>query len=122
MSITIEILAERISVLEKQMALLMSNKTLDISDEKPKKLKKAKVDNNSDNEDKPKKQRTSGYILYSNANRDQVKEALMDGDEKPKNTDIMKKLAAQWKELSDDERDQWNNKAKEIKEAQQVYT
>ena len=118
MSITIEILAERISVLEKQMALLMSNKTLDISDEKPKKLKKAKVDNNSDNEDKPKKKRTSGYILYSNANRDEVKEALMEGDEKPKNTDIMKKLAAQWKELSDDERDQWNNKAKEIKEAQ----
>ena len=114
----LEAALERVKILEKQMALLMSTKSVDISDEKPKKQKKIKVDNNSDNEDKPKKKRTSGYILYSNANRDEVKEALMEGDEKPKNTDIMKKLAAQWKELPDDEREQWNNKAKEIKEAQ----
>ena len=118
MSTTIEILTERIGVLEKQLAFLMTDKTVDISDEKPKKQKKTKVDSNSDNEEKPKKKRTSGYILYSNANRDEVKESLMEGDEKPKNTEIMKKLAAQWKVLSDDEREEWNNKAKEIKEAQ----
>ena len=58
---------------------------------------------------------TSGFILYSNAHRDEVKESLTEGDEKPKNTDIMKKLAENWKLLSDEDREKWNTKAKEIK-------
>ena len=38
--------------------------------------------------DKPKKKRTSGYILYSNAHREEVKEELSGAEgEKPKNTD-----------------------------------
>ena len=114
MSITIEVLAERVGVLEKQIALLLSEKGVDVSDTKEtkttKKHKKVK-----DDEDKPKKKRTSGYILYSNAHRDEVKESLTEGDEKPKNTDIMKKLAENWKLLTDDDREKWNTKAKEIK-------
>ena len=114
MSLTIEVLAERVGVLEKQIALLLSEKALDVSevkDAKPtKKPKKVK-----DDDDKHKKKRTSGYILYSNAHRDEVKESLTEGDEKPKNTDIMKKLAENWKLLSDDEREKWNAKAKELK-------
>ena len=105
------ILVERLDVLEKQMAVLLSEKAADVSDTKaPKKTKKAK-----DDDDKPKKKRTSGYILYSNAHRDEVKESLTEGDEKPKNTDIMKKLAENWKALEDDEKEKWNSKAKEIK-------
>ena len=123
MSITIEILAERVATLEKQLALLgaparlallLSDKAGDVSPTKPaketKKPKKAKEE-----EDKPKKKRTSGYILYSNAHRDEVKEALTEGDEKPKNTDIMKKLAENWKLLDDAGREEWNAKAKELK-------
>ena len=113
MSLTIEILAERVAVLEKQIAMLLSEKAVDVSEVKPtKKSKKVKED-----EDKPKKKRTSGYILYSNAHRDQVRDSLVDGDEKPKNTDIMKKLAENWKLLSDEDRELWNTKAKELKDA-----
>ena len=113
MSLTIEILAERVSVLEKQIAMLLSEKAVDVSEVKPtKKSKKVKED-----EDKPKKKRTSGYILYSNAHRDEVRDSLVDGDEKPKNTDIMKKLAENWKLLSDEDRELWNTKAKELKDA-----
>ena len=111
MSLTIEILAERVAVLEKQIALLLSEKAVDVSDSKPaKKPKKVKEDDGQ-----PKKKRTSGYILHSNAHRDEVKESLTEGDEKPKNTDIMKKLAENWKLLSDEDRDKWNTKAKELK-------
>ena len=121
MSTTLEILTERVAVLEKQMALLLSEKAIDVSETKPtKKSKKVKDDDDKpkkvkDDDDKPKKKRTSGYILYSNAHRDEVKESLTEGDEKPKNTDIMKKLAENWKLLSDDEREKWNTKAKELK-------
>tara|TARA_B100000886_G_scaffold233704_1_gene163348 strand:+ start:341 stop:670 length:330 start_codon:yes stop_codon:yes gene_type:complete len=82
---------------------------------KEKKEKKAKKET-SDDEDKPKKKRVSGYILFSNANRDEVKGKLADGDEKPKNTEVMKELAKMWKELGDDEKEIWNNKAKELKD------
>ena len=121
MSTTLEILVERVAVLEKQIALLLSEKAVDVSETKPtKKSKKAKDDvdkpkKTNDDDDKPKKKRTSGYILYSNAHRDEVKESLTEGDEKPKNTDIMKKLAENWKLLGDDEREKWNTKAKELR-------
>jgi len=112
MTLTIDILAERVAVLEKQIALLLSEKAVDIAVSKPTKKNK----NTKDHDDKPKKKRTSGYIIYSNAHRDQVKETLTNGDEKPKNTDIMKKLAENWKLLNDDDRAKWNNKAKELKD------
>ena len=112
MSLTIEVLTERVAVLEKQLALILSEKAVDVSETKDtKKTKKTKED-----DDKPKKKRTSGYILYSNAHRDEVKDTLTEGDEKPKNTDIMKKLAENWKLLSDDDRAKWNAKANEMKE------
>ena len=114
MSITIEVLAERVGLLEKQIALLLSDKAVDVSETKETKTTK-KPKKVKDDDDKPKKKRTSGYILYSNAHRDEVKESLTEGDEKPKNTDIMKKLAENWKLLSDDGREKWNTKAKEIK-------
>tara|TARA_B100000427_G_scaffold201264_1_gene167254 strand:- start:115 stop:465 length:351 start_codon:yes stop_codon:yes gene_type:complete len=111
MSTTIEILAERVAVLEKQIALLLSEKAVDVSETKPaKKSKKVK-----DNDDKPKKKRTSGYIIYSKAHRDEVKESLTEDSEKPKSTDIMKKLAENWKLLSDEDREKWNAKATELR-------
>ena len=110
-------LAQRVEVLEKQLALLLETKTTeDKQPKKPKKEKKPKKDDSSDDE-KPKKKRVSGYILFSNATRDEVRDKLADGDEKPKNTDIMKELARLWKELPDEEKESWNAKAKELKES-----
>ena len=102
----------RVELLEEQIAQLLSDKTID---EKPK--KKAKKDKKADSDDdKPKKKRTSGYILYSNSTRDEVKDALtLDGD-KPKNPDIMRELAKNWKALGEEEQEVWKAKAKEIKD------
>ncbi len=115
MSMTIEILSQRIEVLEKQLALLLNTEQETDNSKKPKKTKKSKDD--SDSEDKPKTKRTSGYILFSNANRDEVRNSLTKDDEKPKNTDIVRELARKWKELSDEDKEPWNAKAKEIKDA-----
>ena len=122
MSMTIEIVAQRVAALESQMSELSTKmeelvKVVSKKEKKEKKEKKAKKDAvSSDDEDKPKKKRVSGYILFSNANRDDVKEKLAEGDEKPKNTEVMKELAKMWKELGDDEKEVWNAKAKELKD------
>jgi hypothetical protein len=115
MAMTLEILTERVTTLEKQIAQLLSNSDPELKKEK--KAKKAKKDAvSSDDEEKPKKKRVSGYILFSNANRDDVKDKLADGDEKPKNTEVMKELAKLWKALGDEEKEVWNTKAKELKD------
>ena len=106
----------RVELLEKQIAQLLSDKTIDVSDDKPKKKPKKEKKPDSD-DDKPKKKRTSGYILYSNSTRDEVKDALTTDGEKPKNPDIMRELAKNWKALSEDEQEVWKVKAKEIKDA-----
>jgi len=107
-NVTLESLSLRLDTLEKQMTLLSKN-TSDEPTKKPKKDKKS-------DDDKPKTKRTSGYILYSNAHREKVKEELSDEETKPKNTDIMKKLAENWKELDDKDKEVWNLKAKELKD------
>ena len=115
MAMTLEILSQRVEALEKQLALLLENKNEQVVEKKPKKTKKAKDDSSDD--EKPKTKRVSGYILFSNATRDEVRDSLNTGDEKPKNTDIMKELARRWKELSDEDKEPWNAKAKELKDA-----
>ena len=90
---TIEILAERIQTLEKQIAMLT----------KSPKVKTQKV----------KGSRMSGYILYSKDSREKVvAELSAKSEEKPKSSDIMKELGARWKALGDDEKEAWNDKAK----------
>jgi hypothetical protein len=116
MALNIEILSQRVEVLEKQMAALLADNSIKI-DDKPnnktkkedKSKKKAKKD---DKEDKPKKKRVSGYLLFSKVNRDEVKQELF-GDEKPKNSDIMVELGKRWKALDDDEREEWNTQARQ---------
>jgi len=107
-------LAKRVEVLEKQIALLLSTETEPKKVKKsPKKAKKAE----SSDDDKPKVKRTSGYIIFSNATRDEVKAKLAVGEEKAKNTDVMKELAIMWKALDDEERDEWNAKAQQVRDA-----
>ncbi len=117
---TIAMLVDRIETLEKQMALLLKDTKVPNDDVKTKKepkskesKKKVKDETSSDDEDKPKKKRgPNGYILFSNANRDEVKEKLTTGDEKPKNTEVMKQLAVMWSELGVEEKAEWTAKAK----------
>jgi hypothetical protein len=72
-----------------------------------KKEKKAKAD---PADVKPK--RVTGYILFCNSNRDDVKTKLSIDDEKPKNTEVLTELARLWKAIDTDEKDEWNAKAK----------
>ena len=114
MTMTLELVAQRVEILEKQMAALMADNTTDPT--LTKKSKKDKKHNKSDTDnDTPKKKRVSGYILFGKAERDNVKAELEAAtDTKVKSTEVMKRLGELWKALPDDTRDQWNAKAKEI--------
>ena len=104
---TIELLNQRVQVLEKQLVALMGDKTADKKDKKVKKEKDAS----------PKPKRTSAWILFQAANREGVKERLSEetGDEKVKSTDVMTELAKMWKGLSDEEKSPYEEKAKHIR-------
>ena len=104
---TIELLNQRVQVLEKQLVALMGDNTADKKDKKVKKEKDAS----------PKPKRTSAWILFQAANREGVKERLTKetGDEKVKSTDVMTELAKMWKALSDEEKSPYEEKAKQIR-------
>ena len=108
----------RVDALEKTLASQLNVQAKPVDDKKKekedkkekaaaKKDKKAKAD---PSELKPK--RLTGYILFCNSNRDDVKTKLSINDEKPKNTEVMTELARLWKAIEQDERDEWNAKAK----------
>jgi hypothetical protein len=105
-------LAKRVELLEKQIALLLNTEA------EPKKVKKVtkKAKTDSSDDEKPKTKRTSGYIIFSNATRDEVKTKLTVGEEKPKNTEVMKELAIMWKALDNEEREEWNAKAQQVRD------
>ena len=109
-------IAQRVELLEKQVALLLKADVPfeAVSDAKEKPTKKAKVVKKEviAEEEKPKKKRTSGYLLYSADTREAVKTKLTTDGAKLKNQDIMTELGAMWKALSEEERTKWNDKAK----------
>jgi len=109
---TIEMLSQRVEILEKQMATLLQDANVKVDDKKTKADDKPKKTKKADKEDKPKKKRVSGYLLFSKVTRDEVKQELF-GDDKPKNSEIMVELGKRWKALDDDEREEWNRQAKE---------
>ena len=101
----VEALANRVEELEKQNDVVEKK-----GGEKEKKEKKDKKEKKVVDPNKPKK--TSGYLIYSNFVRAEVKEQLIaDGNEgKPK--EVVQAIAAKWKELGDEEKAVWNEKAK----------
>ena len=113
---TIDMLTQRVELLEKQLSAITNNENTDTK----KTSKKDSSKKDSSKKDSPKKERvksTTGYLMYSNAHRDQVKEILTSqlvDDKKVKNTDIMKELARMWKEADDETKTDWNTKAKEL--------
>lgn len=82
--------------------------------EKKEEKKKEKKEKKEVDPNKPKK--TSGYLLYSADVREQVKAKLIEdgGEGKPK--EVVQAIAAKWKQLKDEEKAVWNDKAKAIKE------
>ena len=120
MSMTLELVAQRVEILEKQMAALMADKTTEptVPTKKSKKDKKEKKSPKSDSDDdQPKKKRVSGYILFGKAERDNVKtqlEATALPDTKVKSTEVMKRLGELWKDLPDATRDHWSTLAKNL--------
>ena len=118
MTLTLMEVAQRVETLEKQMAELM-NATPDNKEKKEKPEKKQKKNKkeakSSDDEEPKKKKRVSGYNLYVKANRDDALAALAQAsDEKPKSSEVMKKLGAMWKDLDSEEQTAWNTKAKSM--------
>jgi hypothetical protein len=107
---------QRVELLEKQVALLLKAgvPVEAVPDAKEKPAKKAKVAKKEviAEEEKPKKKRTSGYLLYSADTREAVKTKLTSDGAKLKNQDIMTELGAMWKALSEEDRTKWNDKAK----------
>jgi hypothetical protein len=85
-----------------------SDSESDSEEDKPKKAKATKAKSDSE-EDKPKK-KMNAYVLFSKENRAQVKEENPDMDSKA----VTKELAQQWKDLDDDEKQEWKDKADEL--------
>jgi upstream-binding transcription factor len=102
----VEALNKRVEELEKLNGVVQEV----VDDKKTKKEKKEKKEKKPVDPNKPKK--TSGYLIYSNSVRAEVKEKLIaDGGEgKPK--EVVQAIAAKWKELGDEEKAVWNEKAK----------
>ena len=120
---TLDLVTQRVEILEKQMAALMADKTTEPTkpDKKSKKDKKDKKDKKSpkseSDDDAPKKKRVSGYILFGKAERENVKtelEATAEPDTKVKSTEVMKRVGELWKALPEATRDERNAKAKEL--------
>ena len=108
MSMTLEIVSKRVEELEKRMAQLeqlVSAKPVKETKTTKKSPKKEKP------EGEPKKRRAmTGYLLFARERRAEVKEQL--GDVKP--TEVITEVAKQWKALTDEEREGWNTRAKEV--------
>ena len=109
MTMTLELLVARVETLEKQMAVLMK----DTQENKDKHEKKGKKPTKESHDDEPKKKRVSGYNLFVKTNREEAFNTLLkDSNDKPKGSDVMKKLGAMWKDLDSQLQADWNNKAK----------
>jgi len=112
-------IVQRVELLEKQLALLLANHSnaseVVVEDKTTKKTKVAKVaksakkDSSSDDE-KPKKKRTSGYIIFSKAMREDAIVKLSADGATYKNQDVMTELGAMWKALGDEEKEEWKSK------------
>ena len=104
----------RVDALEKTLAAQLNVQAKPLDDKKDKKekavVKKEKKAKTDPADGKPK--RVTGYILFCNSNRDDVKTKLSIDDEKPKNTEVLTELARLWKAIEPDEKAEWNAKAK----------
>ena len=102
----VEALTKRVGELEKMNGVVQEV----VDDKKAKKEKKEKKEKKPVDPNKPKK--TSGYLIYSNSVRAEVKEQLIAGGGEGKPKEVVQAIAAKWKELGDEGKAVWNEKAK----------
>ena len=113
MAMTIEQLTKMVEALNKRVCELekINGVVLEVADDKKaKKEKKEKKEKKPVDPNKPKK--TSGYLIYSNSVRAEVKEQLIAGGGEGKPKEVVQAIAAKWKELGDEGKAVWNEKAK----------
>ena len=114
MAMTIEQLTKMVETLTKRVDELekLNGAVAQPLEEKKggKKEKKEKKEKKPVDPNKPKK--TSGYLIYSNSVRAEVKEQLIAGGGEGKPKEVVQAIAAKWKELGDDGKAVWNEKAK----------
>ena len=111
MAMTIEQLTKMVEALNKRVEELEKlNGVVAQPVEEKKGGKKGKKEKKPVDPNKPKK--TSGYLIYSNSVRAEVKEQLIAGGGEGKPKEVVQAIAAKWKELGDEEKAVWNEKAK----------
>ena len=54
-----------------------------------------------------------GLMFFCNTKREKVREKLLETNQNPNNSDIMRELAKMWKELSHQEMNEWNTLARQ---------
>lgn len=103
----------RVAELETQVKQLIAKIGVDMP---PKKKTSGKKDKAGAGAEEPKKKKSlSGYLVYANDTRASVKQTLIDsGTENPKPTDVIKEVAKLWRELSEEDKTVWNEKAKQL--------
>jgi len=101
MTITLHHLVQRLAHLENQIALLI----------------KQRDDNNLNkpHHEPNKKKPPTGYLIFSYSIRQDIVQRLQNKNgQKPKSTLVMKELGAAWKLLTHNDRNGWNDKAKDV--------
>ena len=102
----------RVAELEAQVKSLIAKIGVDMP---PKKKPSGKKEKAGEAEEPKKKKSPSGYLLYANDTRASVKQTLIDsGTENPKPTDVIKEVAKLWRDLSQEDKTIWNEKAKQL--------
>tara|TARA_B100001123_G_C15179543_1_gene974807 strand:+ start:108 stop:722 length:615 start_codon:yes stop_codon:yes gene_type:complete len=86
----------------------------DFFDAPPEEKKGKKAKKKKEKSEEPKKPKAlSGYTLFSKENKEEFNKEMSELDEKPKYVSF---ASGKWKELSDEEKGEWNQKAKDLKE------
>lgn len=108
----------RVDELEKLVITLNEKiEQLELSDSKKEKTTTKKETKGLKKDGTPRKKRAPcGYMLFSNENRQQVREELIEeaDGEKVAPGAVVKKLAEMWNSLEDDEKEPYNTRAKEM--------
>ena len=109
----------RVAELEEQVKQLMTQletktKTKGEKKEKEPKATTGEKEPKKNKDGSPKKKRgTTGYLLFAKETRPLAKNDITtDENPSPKPTEVVTEIAKRWKALEDDEREEWNEKAK----------
>ena len=104
----------RVAELEEQVKQLMTQLESKTKATKEPKGEKKEKEPKKNKDGSPKKKRgTTGYLLFAKETRPLAKNDITtDENPSPKPTEVVTEIAKRWKALEDEEREEWNEKAK----------